>query len=294
MYTQVFGNYLLSKELITKEQFLVALSKKSLYSVHSSTLALHYCYMSPSEIEELVQIQKQEGRSFTELAVANGYLTQEQALTLLNSDVPDFLLLGQILLEDGAFTYEEFANILTDYRCQNELLELEMNTDSKNDVNQLLDIFSILSQRNFSDFSRAYLELLFNNFIRMVGDDFTPLPPQKIDVFSSEYCISQEITGAYCAHSYICMDYETALAFAERYTGESFDEFNEYVQASLEDFLNLHNGLFIVNTSNDNSQELTIGTPLTPEEDIITFENQAYYFPIFYPFGTVHFILKVE
>lgn len=294
MYTQVFGNYLLSKELITREQLLAALSQKSLGAIHPSTLALYYGYVAPSEVEYLVGQQKEEGRTFSDLAVSNGYLTQEQALSLLNANVPDFLLLGQILLENGAFSYEQFAYILADYRCQNELLELEMNSGNNDDVQHLLDIFTILSENNFSTYSRLYLELLFNDFIRMIGDDFTPLPPKEIKEFSSEYCITQEINGSYHAHSYICMDGDTAMQFASRYTGETFTEFNEYVQASLEDFLNLHNGLFIVNTSNDNSKELTIGFPQVPANDILSFEHTAYYFPIYYSFGTVHFILEVQ
>lgn len=293
MYTQVFGNYLLSKELITREQLLAALSQKSLNAIHPSTLALYYGYISPSELEHLVKLQKEEGRTFSDLAVSNGYLSQEQALDLLNASVPDFLLLGQILLENGTFTYEQFANILADYRCQDELLELEMNNGNNDEVQHLLDIFSILSENPFSSYFRSYFELLFNDFIRMIGDDFTPLPPTEIKEFSSECCITQEINGFCHAHSYICMSTDTAIQFAGRYTGETFAEFNEYVQASLEDFLNLHNGLFIVNTSNDNSKELTIGFPQIPSNEILSFEHTAYCFPICYSFGTFHFILEV-
>ena len=294
MYTQVFGNYLLSKELITKDQLLTALSKKTLEAIHPSTLALYHGYVSPSEIEEIVRLQKQEGRRFSELAVENGYLTHEQALQLLNADIPDFLLLGQILLEDGAFTYEQFANILANYRNHSELLDLEMHSCNKDDVQHLIDIFSILSENTLSTFSRLYLELLFNNFIRMIGDDFTPLPPKEIKEFSADYCITQEINGFYHAHSYISMDHETAMLFAERYTGEKFTELNEYVQASLEDFLNIHNGLFIVNTSNDTSKELTIGFPHIPESPILSFEHTTYHLPILYSFGTVHFIFEAQ
>ena len=41
----------------------------------------------------------------------------------------------------------------------------------------------------------------------------------------------------------------------QRYVKDHFIDYDEYVQASLEDFLNLQNGLFIVNVSNDSSTE---------------------------------------
>ena len=89
------------------------------------------------------------------------------------------------------------------------------------------------------------------------------------------------------------MDQNAALAFATRYTSEAYDEYNEFVDASLEDFINLHNGLFIVNASNDHSNELTIGVLEHENDSLITFDNKAYHFPIYYPFGIVHYVIEI-
>ena len=43
---------------------------------------------------------------------------------------------------------------------------------------------------------------------------------------------------------------------------EELYEFDEYVSASMEDFLNLHNGLYSVNMSNDYSMELHLQPPV--------------------------------
>ena len=90
------------------------------------------------------------------------------------------------------------------------------------------------------------------------------------------------------------MDEATAIEFASRYVGEPFAAFDEYVQASLEDFLNLHNGLFIVNLSNEFSMELELSAPERIEDPLIVFENTTYYFPILYSFGTVNFIFELK
>ena len=73
----------------------------------------------------------------------------------------------------------------------------------------------------------------------------------------------------------------------------AFLAYDEYVQASLEDFLNVHNGLFVVNVSNDSSVELTISAPETLEGPSLTFEHRTYQFPMMYSFGTVDFLLEV-
>ena len=89
------------------------------------------------------------------------------------------------------------------------------------------------------------------------------------------------------------MNEETAIAFAERYTNDSYTDFDEYVAAVLEDFINLHNGLFIVNASNDHSNELTIGVLESIHNALITFDHEAYHFPVYYPFGIVHFVIEI-
>lgn len=293
MYNQFFGNYLFSKGYVTKEQLIPALKRQKQERVRVGILALYSGYMSPSEVEYITELQAERGKKFSELAIENGFLTQDQVLELLNAECPSFITLGQVLIDCGVFDYEAFSNILADYRSQNEFLELELNEDNKDEIQCLIDDFALLSESSFSAFSKSYLELLFNNFIRFIGDDFTALPPDVCTEFPTERCIKQPINGSYRANTYLSIDEATALAFAERYTGDVYNEYDEYVRASLEDFLNLHNGLFIVNASNDHSNELTIGV-LEPEHDsLITFENNAYHFPICYPFGIVHFVIEI-
>ncbi len=90
------------------------------------------------------------------------------------------------------------------------------------------------------------------------------------------------------------MSREMAVEFASRYAMDTFDEFDEYVQASLEDFLNLHNGLFTVNMSNNNSVELQLAPPEIHDENLVSLRQDAvsYLFPVLYPFGTINILLS--
>lgn len=278
---------------VTKEHLISALIRQTKELVHVSTLALYAGYMSAQEVEYVLQIQKEENKKFSEVAIENGFLSQERVLELLNTKAPDFLVLGQILINDGVFTYEQFENILTDYRSQNEFLDMELNQENKDDIQRLIDSFSIVSETAIPDFGKSYLELLFKNFVRYIGDDFTTLPPSACTEFATEHCVSQSINGNYLVNTYLSMSEETSITFAERYSGENYSEYDEYVAASLEDFINLHNGLFIVNASNDNSNELTLGI-LTPHDNsIINFDHPTYLFPIYYPFGLIYFIMEI-
>lgn len=293
MFNQFFGNYLFSNGYINKEQLLSALSRQAKTPVRVSTMALYSGYMSSSEVSHVIDLQNEEGKKFSELAIKYGYLTHDQVVDLLNQKAPDFLILGQILIEDGIFTLDELENILIDYRSQTEFLDLELNEDNHNDFHRLIEDFSILSETAIPEFGKAYLELLYNNFVRYIGDDFSSLPPSTCKEFPTEFCVSQKIEGSYVANTYFNMDEATALAFAERYSGESYDEVDEYVIAAIEDVLNLHNGLFIVNASNDSSDELSIGVIQHHPNSIVEFEGFTFLFPICYSFGIVYFIMEI-
>lgn len=293
MYNQFFGNYLFSNGYVTKEQLLSAFTRQPKTFILVSTKALYSGYMSAQEIEHVVELQEKENSKFSEIAIKYGYLTQQQVMKLLDTPVPDFLALGQIFIKDGIFTYSEFENILADYRSQSEFLDLELNEENQNNFHRLVEDFSIVSEASIPEFGKSYLELLFNNFSRYIGDDFSTLPPSICTEFATEYCVSQMVNGPYPVRTYLNMDENTALAYAERYSGDMYSEVDEYVMAAIEDLLNLQNGLFIVNASNEHSDEFSISVIEQHSNTITTFEPTTFLFPICYPFGIIYFIMEI-
>lgn len=294
MFTQFFGNFLLSQNYITQEQLFSAMKKQASHQVKLGTLAINAGLMTASEVDQIIVQQTHQDKKFGELAIEAGFLTNDQVIDLLKLQSPDFLLLGQILVDDGVISNTDFENIIADYKSQNEMVDLDMTTENKEDVDRLFENFFITSETPVSDIGKLYMELLFNNFIRFVGEDFTPLPTDVIEEFPAECCSMQAVNGSYTVRSFISMDEPTAIEFASRYIGDQFNEYDEYVTASLQDFLNLHNGLFIVNCSNDYSLELSIGAPEQFDNELLTFDFETYYFPVLYSFGTINFILEVK
>jgi hypothetical protein len=89
------------------------------------------------------------------------------------------------------------------------------------------------------------------------------------------------------------MDEATLIAFASRYVGENFVINDDYVKSSMEDFINLHNGLFAVNISNSDSKVLTLQPPLTENDVLFVPEAPIFYIPIQFTFGTVNFMFVI-
>lgn len=292
MYAQFFGNYLLSRNIVTREQLLSAMQKASSTKIKIGTLAIHAGYMTANEVDRVVILQTHQDKRFGELAISEGYLTEMQVTELLKAQNPDFLLLGQALVEEGIIDNEQFQDLIIDYQSENELDDFNYSNETLDNINHLVENFFVLAERSLSSYEISFFHLLLNNLIRFIGDDFTLVPPSQCREYPTNYCVSQKIYGKFSIRTYLDMPETTCIEFASRYVGETFTEFDEYVQASLEDFLNLHNGLFSVNMSNERSVELTLKPPVIEKEELLSFETESYLLPIIYPFGTFHFIFE--
>lgn len=293
MYTQFFGNFLLSRGVITSEQLIEAIQEESKAHMKLGTLAIHAGYMTASEAENILIMQTHEDKRFGDLAIQGGYMTKEQVDQLVKMQKPNYLLLGQILIDKGYLTMNEFENLIVDYQSENEIYDLDMVDEKKETVTEMLRNYCNFDNHPDAEKAIDYLYLLFNNLVRFIGEDFTALNPIPCPEYPTNYCICQKTHGEnFSVTSAIDIDMNAAIAFASRYVHEEFDDFDEYVKASLEDFLNLHNGLYNVNLSNDFSLELSLDPPVVHHCDVLTLSKGAYLFPVVYPFGTVNFLFS--
>ncbi len=293
MYAQFFGNYLLSRGIVTKDQLIRAMQEKSSAHIKIGTLAIHAGYMTANEVDRVIILQTHQDKRFGELAISEGYLTEQQVTELLRAQTPDFLLLGQFLVDDGIFTIDEFQNIIIDYQSESEIDDFSYSDETIDQIDHMIENFFVLTERALSSNEVSFIKLLINNLIRFIGDDYTPVSPSPCREYPTTFCVSQQLIGSFSVRTYIDMPEDACIEFASRYVGEPFYEFDEYVRASLNDFLNLHNGIFSVNMSNECSIELELAPPVTETDELLTFEKETYLLPIVYPFGMIHFIFEV-
>ena len=291
MYTQFLGNYLLQRGVVTQEQLFNAMSRLSKTHIKLGTIAIHEGLMTAKEVDECLYVQTREDKRFGEIAINRGYLTEDQVNELLSKQTPDYILLGQNLVEDGVFSYEELERILFDYKNDSELYDLSLDVENQEAIEAIISKFFIIAEMPVEETNIMYLELLFNSLIRFVGEDFSPLTPMVLDEYPVTFGVSQSISSDREYLTHIDCDRETAIAFASRYAKEEFSDFDEYVIAALEDFLNLHNGLFIVNVSNSLSKTISLAPPSITMDGVISGPNKAVDFPVAYPFGTIHVII---
>lgn len=288
MFTQFFGNYLLNQKLITPDQLMEALLIKNETRTKLGVLAINAGYMTASQVEQVHVMQAQKTMRIGDLAIAMGYLTSDQLRELLETQTPGYLQLGQALVDKGYLTNIAFEHALNAYKVKFQISDDDFINGSKDTIHGLVEKLYGDDCPYDKKLFNIYLTLLINNFIRFIGEDFTIMDPEmSISSNPLMYKASQGITGEYSNDIHLIASEETLIHFASRYTGELFDSFDEYVTSSACDFVNLNNGLFTVNISNEIGLELKLTPPSTMFGTDDLDDDSAFVLPIVYPFGTI-------
>lgn len=293
MFTQFFGNYLLNEKLVTPEQLVEAMQQKKETRMKLGVLAINAGYMTASQVERVHELQSKMDKRIGDIAVELGYMTEEQVMELLHAQPLGYLLLGQAIVDKGYMTNAQFEDAINSYKAKFSLTDEDIANNENSKIETLVNSLYDFSGTSQPELYEEFVVLLLNNLVRFIGDDFTPLQPEK-EIRSTAYrYTSQSINGEFNSNTNIFADDSTLIEFSCRYSGEDINELNEYVEASAQDFINLHNGLFTVNVSNNQQIELTL-TPPTPLAELTPSEvTNCVILPFQFSFGTVRFSLSV-
>lgn len=293
MFIQFFGGFLLNKGIVSAEQLINAMKKEATTHIQLGTLAMHASLMTAEQIEEIRIMQTHTDKRFGELCVDKGYLTEAQVGELLAAQYPKYLLLGQILEEEGVFDQATFHALVQEYISENSIAEEDLPMETGETVLSLVKDYCAELPSRKKEFQIEYLQLLLNNLIRFVDNDFMLLRPVTRSLsYPAQKFATQKIVGEYTLSATLDMSEETASQFASHYVDEEFTDFDEYVQASMEDFLNLHNGLFNVNISNTYSVELGLEPPISGENESVEGGPNMFIFPTLFSFGVVNIVIS--
>ncbi|MCL2054099.1 MAG: chemotaxis protein CheX [Oscillospiraceae bacterium] len=293
MYMQFFGNYLLNQGLVSAAALMDALDKQAEVTVSFEALAVNDALVDAAQAEAARAEAEKSGKFIGDVMVEKGFLTQEQVGALLHAPPPGHLLLGQALVEGGHMSAEQFEAALSSYKNQNSIPDADFHNVKDGVIKLLIGKFcEIIESSEASKYITSYLTLLFKNLIRFVGDDFAPLEIKYLRGMVCTRCVAQKINGKFSAVSVIDAEGDALVGFASRFSKETIKAPDEYALACLSEFLNLHNGLYAVNFSNEEGDELELEPQTAYEEYDLEYMENIYIVPVCFTFGTINFIIS--
>lgn len=291
MFTQFFGNYLLNQNLVSPEHLSEALQQQSKTRMKLGVLAINEGLLTADQVEKAHKKQQHSDMRIGDVMVGMGLLTQNQVESLLNAQPSGHLLLGQTLVDKGYMTTSQFEFALSAYKRENSINDNDFKNVDDNTVRRLVDHFYSFDS-NGAIYMTNYVSLLFRNLVRFIGDDFTPMDAHAL-YGAVLKCIEQRISGGLSAITLIDADAPTMIEFASRFAKENLTSDDEYTHACVSEFLNLNNGLFAVNVSNDSGLELKLEPQSYYDSLDIKSLSDACVIPVRFSFGEVDFIISM-
>lgn len=275
MYSQYFGNYLLKKGTIKPGQLADALEYQRSVHLKLGVIAVNAGYMTPAQVEEIHNMQKRVDKRFGELAIEKGYINEQQLDEMLATQKQGHLMLGQALIDRGHLTIEQLQEELENYRKEYGMSVREFNVVGKDDSREIEQIFHNYGEALLGKMYSDYVTLLMKNLIRFVDDNPTVEIDQLKSDVAAQWFVSQEIYGKINLYTAIACDSDVFVKFAAKFAQEDITEPDELAQASVGEFLNLHNGIFLVNVSN-NGVELEMNPQQAAENYMFANPGKAY------------------
>ncbi|BCZ45401.1 hypothetical protein psyc5s11_14680 [Clostridium gelidum] len=250
MFTQYFGQYLLNKRYLTLEQLHDGLEHQKETRLKLGVLAVNAGYMSADEADKINEAQKKLDKRFGELAVDMKYLKEEQVEELLSSQKFGHLLLGQALVDKEYMTLQEFEKAINEYKKDYSISDKEFEAIQRDDVDEMVNTFIKFEGTKNEKVLKDYLALFTRNLVRFIDTEAVISEVIKLEEYECKWTAKQDIKGEINLSTFIEANENSFIKFASKYAEEELNSVDEMAEASVGEFLNLQNGIFLVNMSN--------------------------------------------
>ena len=291
MFSQFFGNYLLENDLITSEELKEVLNIQDEARVKLGVLAVNMGFMNAEQIKRVHARQTAQDKLFGEIAVELGYLTEEELQKVLSEQKKEHHLMAQTLLDKDIMTLEELEDAYKNYKRDNELTEEEFEALKDNSIEKIVDIYLGFDEKE--EIFKKYTILLIKNLVRFIDSGLRIKNYNETREYSVSRGAYQNITGDKNIFTGVFADDKEFTFFAKKYAGIEIEDTDELVEDSAAEFVNLQNGIFLVNCSDDGI-ELEMKPQNVLKNQQINFSGDFYVISVEFNFGEVDFILAKE
>ena len=137
-----------------------------------------------------------------------------------------------------------------------------------------------------------YITALIFNLNRFIEETVISHRTFVADSLPEGTILSQLIVGDYKAVTGLFGEPDALMKFAAQYSKFEVTRYDSLCNELLGDFLNLHNGLFVVNLSDSENIESSLEPPEMKNSGVIHLLKTTYIMPVQFSFGTINFVLS--
>ena len=292
MFDQIFGNYLVSKNKLSKEQLDEIISQEKTVRVKMGLIAVAEKMMTQEQADEINQLQAIKDKRFGDLAVEKGYLTDEQIGVLLKKQGNIYMLFVQTTIDKGYMTLDDIEHALADYRSENGLTRSDMSDMISGDVDRTIRLF-LPSNSEKSAYYDRICGIAIRTIIRLISSSAYVKKAYFTDELKTERFAMQKVEGDHILNTGFAGDGTSLLTIADTYAQEEFGVVDLDALDSVGEFTNCINGLFASELSCENVS-IDMLPPEFYDHDVVIKGEQFCVFPIVLDGKEVQFVVSVD
>ncbi len=264
MIGYILGNYLVDTGKITKEQLREVIDGAGKVRVKLGLIAVAEGYMTAAEAEEVNRLQAVMDKRFGDIAVENGYLTDEQVGIILKKQGDEYMVFLQTLVDMNIMGMADAEKILSDY-CKAKGLSDAQGEDIKSgDIDRILPVYLPQEAANYKEIIGVALRTIIRCVDREVCIDQGSIESSVNGKNGSFQTVEAEDGSTTCV-GLIEVD-GGFLTSASLFAGEEFTQLDEDALDSCAELLNCINGIYASAKSKEDI-ELELLPPVMHMED---------------------------
>ena len=242
MFSQLFGNYLIEKEIIKKEEYAAAIQKQLSVRVKLGTIAIAEGLLTEEEVDTINKLQMQFDKRFGDIAIEKGLLTLEQIGDLLDKQGNPYMQFIESLTECTKLSAAVLDKTLSAFQKEKGFSEADMTALKNDNLDSLIPIFAFSAKPHVTELAG----LVVRNINRFITRNFYIGKIKHVDSF--DYCnlAGQKTVGnddIYLAFA----DADNKGAFtmlASNFSSEEHTEADGNAFDAVCEFINVNSGLY--------------------------------------------------
>lgn len=292
MFSVFFGQYLLNQGAIDKETLSKLLDTSKKTRVKLGVLAINSGLMTADNVNRVSQLQQQKDKKFGEIAIEQGFLTEPELEILLSVQDTEHLKLSQTLIDQDIMTLDDVEKYLIKYRSDYSLSDQAFEALKDGKARTIIETYLNFNNDPFTDLYKEYITLFYKNVVRFIDSSLHISHVELIESRQYDYIIKQDIIGPKRIYTGFGASTDVLVKIASEYADEAFHSLDDYALDALGEFLNLNNGLYLVNLS-DYGVEMNLEIQNIQKNHLIS-SNKVYSIPFFTSFGKFDLLISLN
>lgn len=242
MFSQLFGNYLIEKKIISKEEYVSSVQKQLSIRVKLGTIAIAEGLLNEEQVDMINKQQMQFDKRFGDIAIEKGLLTLSQIGDLLDKQGNPYMQFIEALTECTRLTPTVLEKTLSVFQREMGFSDEEMKALKRDDLDSMIPIFAFSAKPHVTELAG----LMVRNINRFITRDFYIGKIKRLDSLPYCYLAGQKTIGKdYIQLALAETEDEGAFTLlASRFSGEEHKEADEDAFDAVCEFINVNSGLY--------------------------------------------------